>query len=127
MPNTTHTHGIHELLRALFRHKNWNETVERRFQSFYNSKCGPKKSFDSAALFGNLPHQKYMAEPRNKDIFYRFWGICTEPETLKSIGLDYKISAERVRQIKNKALRIHLHPSRSDIIRSNLEKMGFFF
>lgn len=126
MPNP-HTHGIHELLAVLFETKNWNVAVKRRFQVFYNDQHTPGRTFDTEALLKDLPHTEYMITQRNKDISYRFWGINCEPETLKSIGNDYKISPERVRQIKEKATRIHKHPSRSNIIRTNLEKMGFFF
>jgi hypothetical protein len=47
-----------------------------------------------------------------KDVIYRRFGIGKPSETLKSIGLSYNISTERVRQIEAKFLRQMKHPSR---------------
>jgi|AntRauTorckE6833_2_1112554.scaffolds.fasta_scaffold01130_12 DNA-directed RNA polymerase sigma subunit (sigma70/sigma32) len=127
MPDHKRVRGIHALLEALFRNKNWNQAVQRRFQTFYNKQHTPSAAFDHKALFANLATSDYLDDPRNADIFYRFWGIGRDPETLEQIGADYRISRERARQIKEKYLRILRYPSRSIVIRNNLETMGFFF
>jgi DNA-directed RNA polymerase sigma subunit (sigma70/sigma32) len=119
--------GVHTFLKTLFEINNWNLAVERRFQTFYNEQSSPSSSFEADALLKKVPLVEYLSDTRNMDVLRRFWGIGQSSETLKQIGIDYKISPERVRQIKEKATRILKHPSRKDVIRNNLEKMGFFF
>jgi DNA-directed RNA polymerase sigma subunit (sigma70/sigma32) len=119
--------GVHTFLKTLFEINNWNLAVERRFQTFYNEQYSPSSSFEADALLKKVPLGEYLSDTRNMDVLRRFWGIGQSSETLKQIGIDYKISPERVRQIKEKATRILKHPSRKDVIRNNLEKMGFFF
>lgn len=127
MPIQAADRTIHTLLKTIFANRNWNKAVERRFQTFYNTKCTCNQQFATDTLLKGLPDSKYLSNPRHKDILYRFWGLNQEAETLDSIGQSYGISRERVRQIKEKATRILKHPSRLDIIRNNLEEMGFFF
>ena len=127
MPIQADNRTIHTLLKTIFARRNWNEAVERRFQTFYNTQFTASQQFDTDTLLKGLPYSEYLSNPRNKDILYRFWGINQDAETLKKIGDDHKISPERVRQIKEKATRMLIHPSRLDIIRNNLEEMGFFF
>jgi DNA-directed RNA polymerase sigma subunit (sigma70/sigma32) len=127
MPNINHVHTIHELLCVLYKRDNWNEAVKRRFQTFYYKQPTESYSFNFETLLKDIPYSKYLDDTRNKDIFCRFWGIGCDSETLQQISADYGISGERVRQIKAKVVRILQHPSRKNIIRNNLEEMGFFF
>jgi|GEM_PF-4109498 len=127
MPVQAVDRTIHTLLKTIFANRNWNEAVERRFQTFHNRKFTSNQQFDTDTLLKGLPYSKYLSDPRNKDILSRFWGLNQEAGTLDSIGQSYGITRERVRQIKEKATRILKHPARLDIIRNNLEEMGFFF
>lgn len=56
--------------------------------------------------------------PREQDILHRRF---FKEETLREIGDDYGISADRINQIEHKALRKLKHPSRSRVLRSFIE------
>ncbi len=59
-----------------------------------------------------------------KDVIYRRFGIRKSPETLKSIGLSYNISVERVRQIEAKFLRQMKWMSRRYTLQVFLSNVG---
>lgn len=60
---------------------------------------------------------------QERDILKRSFGIgVPEEQTLKEIGESYHISAERIRQIKNTALRKLQHPNRSKTLKQYLDK-----
>ena len=58
--------------------------------------------------------------PREKEILQRFYGIGTREMTLEEIGDEYGLTRERVRQIKEKALRGLRKSSRSEILKPYL-------
>ena len=58
--------------------------------------------------------------PREKEILQRFYGIGTREMTLEEIGDEYGLTRERVRQIKEKALRGLRKSSRSEMLKPYL-------
>ena len=51
---------------------------------------------------------------REKDVLFGYFGLNREPLTLEEIGKQYNLGRERIRQIKERALRRLRHPSRSE-------------
>ena len=57
---------------------------------------------------------------READIIRKFFGIGVQEKTLEEIGLDLHLTRERVRQIKEKAIRRLRNSSRSKLLKSYL-------
>ena len=57
---------------------------------------------------------------RERDIVRLFFGIGTQEMTLEEIGEKFGLTRERVRQIKEKAIRRLRHTSRSKLLKSYL-------
>ncbi len=57
---------------------------------------------------------------REKDIIKHFFGIGCSEKTLEEIGDEFGLTRERVRQIKEKAIRRLRHSSRSKLLKSYL-------
>ena len=57
---------------------------------------------------------------RERDIIKLFFGINTQEMTLEEIGEKFGLTRERVRQIKEKAIRRLRHSSRSKLLKTNL-------
>lgn len=57
---------------------------------------------------------------REKDIVKYFFGIGCQEMTLEEIGVEFGLTRERVRQIKEKAIRRLRHSSRSRLLKSYL-------
>jgi RNA polymerase primary sigma factor len=57
---------------------------------------------------------------RERDIIKLFFGIATQEMTLEEIGEKFGLTRERVRQIKEKAIRRLRHTSRSKLLKSYL-------
>lgn len=57
---------------------------------------------------------------RENDIIKLFFGICCQEMTLEEIGERFGLTRERVRQIKEKAIRRLRHTSRSKLLKSYL-------
>jgi len=57
---------------------------------------------------------------RERDIIKHFFGISTKEMTLEEIGNKFDLTRERVRQIKEKAIRRLRHTSRSKLLKSYL-------
>ena len=63
----------------------------------------------------------YLTNPRVRDVIERRFGIKNgKSETLEAIGQTYGITRERVRQIKEKAIRRLRHTSRSKALKPYL-------
>ena len=58
--------------------------------------------------------------PREADIIRKFFGIGVPEKTLEEIGIELHLTRERVRQIKEKAIRRLRHSSRSKLLKSYL-------
>ena len=57
---------------------------------------------------------------RERDIVRYFFGICCQEMTLEEIGEHFGLTRERVRQIKEKAIRRLRHSARSKLLKSYL-------
>jgi RNA polymerase primary sigma factor len=57
---------------------------------------------------------------RERDIIKLFFGISTQEMTLEEIGEKFGLTRERVRQIKEKAIRRLRHTSRSRLLKTYL-------
>ena len=57
---------------------------------------------------------------RERDIIKLFFGIGVQEMTLEEIGERFGLTRERVRQIKEKAIRRLRHASRSKLLKSYL-------
>jgi len=57
---------------------------------------------------------------RERDIIKFFFGIGVQEMTLEEIGEKFDLTRERVRQIKEKAIRRLRHTSRSKLLKSYL-------
>jgi len=57
---------------------------------------------------------------REEDIIKYFYGISTQQLTLEEIGIKFNLTRERVRQIKEKAIRRLRHSSRSNLLKMYL-------
>jgi RNA polymerase primary sigma factor len=58
--------------------------------------------------------------PREADILRKFFGIGAPEKTLEEIGIEFNLTRERVRQIKEKAIRKLKTSSRSGILKTYL-------
>lgn len=58
--------------------------------------------------------------PREADIIRKFFGIGVPEKTLEEIGIEFRLTRERVRQIKEKAIRRLKSSSRSRILKTYL-------
>ena len=58
--------------------------------------------------------------PREADIIRKFFGIGVPEKTLEEIGIEFRLTRERVRQIKEKAIRRLKTISRSKILKTYL-------
>ena len=58
--------------------------------------------------------------PREADILRSFFGIGVPEKTLEEIGIELDLTRERVRQIKEKAIKKLKHSSRSSILKTYL-------
>jgi len=57
---------------------------------------------------------------REAEVIRYYFGIGRDQKTLEEIGVEFKLTRERVRQIKEKAIRKLNHPSRSKSLRTYL-------
>lgn len=72
-----------------------------------NSFDSPDESFQkpSDLLKGELEKTLSILSPRERTIIELYFGLTGTPLTLEEIGEDYSLTKERIRQIKEKALR----------------------
>ena len=76
-----------------------------------------QESPDEMMLKNSLEYEIHAAldtlDDREKEVIRLYFGLSGEPEmTLEEIGLQFRLTRERVRQIKEKALRKLRHPTR---------------
>ena len=61
-----------------------------------------------------------ILSPREADIVRRYYGIGREPKTLEEIGKVYSLTKERIRVIKERAIRHLRHSSKTTLLREYL-------
>ena len=90
---------------------------------------------DSPATVNELDMESLRAEisraldilnDREKKVIKAFFGIGTSEMTLEEIGDKYNLTRERVRQIKEKAIRRLRHNTKSKTLKSYLGQSGIF-
>jgi len=79
------------------------------------------------ALNGAIASLSLIGGPRQRSISkrvieLRFGFGCDHGHTLKSIGLEFNLTTERIRQVEAKALRCLRHPSRSKALEAYIKK-----
>ena len=68
--------------------------------------AGPEGELEVQCCYGDLFEALDGLDNREKDIIQRFFGLGSEEkQTLEQIGNDYSLTRERIRQIKDRALR----------------------
>ena len=88
-----------------------DETAEGRDHEFQvdtltdESSMGPEDSALELARNEDIEHALAGLNPREEDILRRYFGLGgKEPHTLEQIGKVYKLTRERVRQIRDRAI-----------------------
>jgi DNA-directed RNA polymerase sigma subunit (sigma70/sigma32) len=61
-------------------------------------------------------YRQYFLDSRERGIISEYFGLSGKPKTLEEIGSGLNLTKERVRQIKEKAVRRLKHSSRSKLL-----------
>jgi len=81
----------------------------------------PDKSLMTESLQKEVDRALNTLTPREKELLYLYYGLGnTVPHTLEEIGIKFDLTRERVRQIKEKAIRRLKHTSRSKVLKTYL-------
>ena len=80
----------------------------------------PNKNLMNESLTREIERALATLTEREKDIIKLFFGIGVQEMTLEEIGEKFGLTRERVRQIKEKAIRRLRHTSRSKLLKSYL-------
>ena len=78
------------------------------------------KGLVNESLRTEIERVLYTLAPREREIVKSFFGIGTQEMTLEEIGERFGLTRERVRQIKEKAIRRLKNPARCDLLRTYL-------
>jgi len=78
------------------------------------------KKLISESLMKEITRALATLTERERDIIRFFFGIGVQEMTLEEIGEKFDLTRERVRQIKEKAIRRLRHTSRSKLLKSYL-------
>ena len=83
----------------------------------------PEEQLVEPSLKKDLDAAMKKLDSREKDIIQKYYGMSTQvPQSLGKIGKDYDLTRERIRQIKEKALRKLRTTEMGDELRSYLNK-----
>jgi len=81
----------------------------------------PDRSLLHESLKTEIERSLITLTPREADVVRLYFGLCDQqPMTLEEIGETFDLTRERVRQIKEKAIRRLKHTSRSKILKTYL-------
>lgn len=81
----------------------------------------PETSLLTESLKREIERALSTLTPREADVVRLYFGLSTVPAmTLEEIGIRFDLTRERVRQIKEKAIRRLKHTSRSKILKTYL-------
>jgi RNA polymerase primary sigma factor len=83
--------------------------------------ASPEVNLMSESLKREIERALTTLTPREADVIRLYFGLTPEPAmTLEEIGDRFELTRERVRQIKEKAIRRLKHASRSKILKAYL-------
>jgi RNA polymerase primary sigma factor len=80
----------------------------------------PEMNLITESLRREIERALYTLTPREADVIRLYFGLNDSPLTLEEIGDRFELTRERVRQIKEKAIRRLKHTSRSKILKTYL-------
>jgi RNA polymerase primary sigma factor len=80
----------------------------------------PETNLITESLRREIERALYTLTPREADVIRLYFGLNASPMTLEEIGERFELTRERVRQIKEKAIRRLKHTSRSKILKTYL-------
>ncbi len=85
-----------------------------------DSAPSPEMNLITESLRREIERALYTLTPREADVIRLYFGLNETSMTLEEIGERFELTRERVRQIKEKAIRRLKHTSRSKILRTYL-------
>ncbi len=86
-----------------------------------NDMPDPEESLMTESLRTEIERSLDALSPREADVVRLYFGLAgNQPHTLEEIGQKFDLTRERVRQIKEKAIRRLKHTSRSRVLRAYL-------
>ncbi|HQF28396.1 MAG TPA: sigma-70 family RNA polymerase sigma factor [Bacteroidia bacterium] len=85
-----------------------------------DSTPSPENNLITESLRREIDRALFTLTPREADVIRLYFGLNDSPLTLEEIGERFELTRERVRQIKEKAIRRLKHTSRSKILRTYL-------
>jgi RNA polymerase primary sigma factor len=85
-----------------------------------DSTPSPETNLITESLRREIERALFTLTPREADVIRLYFGLHDSPMTLEEIGERFELTRERVRQIKEKAIRRLKHTSRSRILRTYL-------
>lgn len=80
----------------------------------------PENNLITESLRREIERALFTLTPREADVIRLYFGLNDSPMTLEEIGERFELTRERVRQIKEKAIRRLKHTSRSKILKTYL-------
>ena len=81
----------------------------------------PEESMMTDSLRQEIERSLDMLNAREADVIRLYFGLAgNQPHTLEEIGQKFELTRERVRQIKEKAIRRMKHAGRSRVLRAYL-------
>ena len=80
----------------------------------------PEYNLITESLRREIERALFTLTPREADVIRLYFGLNESPMTLEEIGERFELTRERVRQIKEKAIRRLKHTSRSKILKTYL-------
>ena len=80
----------------------------------------PENNLMNESLKREIERALVTLTPREADVIRLYFGLVESALTLEEIGTRFELTRERVRQIKEKAIRRLKHTSRSKILKTYL-------
>jgi RNA polymerase primary sigma factor len=85
-----------------------------------NSSPDPEEEIKDESLQKDICRVLHSMSRREEEIIKRSFGIGSSPQTMEEIGRQLKLTRERVRQVREKALRKMRHSSRKNLLKKYL-------
>jgi RNA polymerase primary sigma factor len=98
-----------------------DESSSSMYDLLQNDNNGPEKNLEKDSLRKDIERSLSTLTIREGEVVKLFYGLSGKyPHTLEEIGEEFELTRERVRQIKEKAIRRLKHTSRSRMLKSYL-------